>query len=127
MGDLLEQAANWLGGMRKQFLSRQVTYCRGSDCVMLAATIGKSDFERTDAYGVVQTDQSRDFLVAAVDMVLGGATVTPQPGDRIKEVAGGRVLAYEVMAPGGEDCWRYSDPFRQTVRIHTKFVGVENA
>jgi len=32
---------------------------------------------------------------------------------------------YEVMAPGNEPPWRYSDPYRRTLRIHTKLIGAE--
>jgi len=32
-----------------------------------------------------------------------------------------------VMAPGKEPAWRYSDPYRKTLRIHTKHVDTEVA
>ena len=49
----------------------------------------------------------------------------PQAGDKIAEVLGAELVIYEVMAPGREPCWRYSDPYRITLRIHTKQVDVE--
>ena len=36
---------------------------------------------------------------------------------------GGRT--FEVMAPGGEPVWRWSDPYHQVYRIHTKCVSEE--
>jgi hypothetical protein len=49
----------------------------------------------------------------------------PERGDAIREQQDGKVYVYEVMAPGKEACWRWSDPYRQTLRIHTKQVGTE--
>jgi hypothetical protein len=119
MGDLLEQAASWLGRMRSAHLSRTVTYSRGGDSVQLTATVGRTEFQVDDGYGVIQTWQSRDYLIAAADLVLGGVTIRPQRGDRITD--GGTV--YEVLAPGKEDVFRFSDPYGVTLRIHTKVVG----
>ena len=126
MGDLLESAATWLGGMRARHLSRPVTYQRGSDSVEVAATVGKTEFEIDGGYGVVERFVSRDFLVAAADLTLAGEPVEPQPGDRIRETVGQKVHVHEVMAPGKEPCWRWSDPYRATLRVHTKEVDVES-
>ena len=128
MADLLEQAAGWLDGMRTAHLSRPVVYCRPSAGsgqgaeVEVAATIGKTVFEIDDGSGAVERFESRDFLIAASALVLGGDTTLPQPGDKVTESADGKTLVYEVMAPGKEPCWRYSDPYRRTLRIHTKQV-----
>ncbi len=120
MADLLEQAAAWLDGQRMKFLSKTVTYCRGEASVDVQAAIGTTVFEVDDGYGVVERFESRDFLVTGADLTLG----LPQPGDTIRETQDGRVYVYQVMAPGQEPCWRYSDPYRTALRIHTKQVGV---
>jgi hypothetical protein len=104
--------------MRTAHLSRQVTYSRGVDSVELAATVGHTTFEIEDGYGAVEKWESRDFLVAAAELMLGGALVQSQSGDKITD--GGKV--YEVMAPGKEDVCRPSDPYGVTLRIHTKQV-----
>lgn len=62
-----------------------------------------------------------------MDLVLGGATALPKAGDRVRETDGGKVFVYEVMAPGNEPAWRYSDPYRRALRIHTKHVATEAA
>ena len=127
MADLLEHAAGWLDGMRAQHLSRTVTYQRSDDSVEVAATIGRTVFEIDDGSGAVVQWESRDFLIAAADLVIGDRPVTlPQPGDRISETQDGKVYVYEAMAPGKEPCWRYSDPYRRTLRVHTKQVGTED-
>ncbi|MEM7630373.1 MAG: hypothetical protein AAF356_13290 [Planctomycetota bacterium] len=107
---------------RQAHLSRTVVYRRGADSVEIEATVGSTAFDRTDEYGVVHRIESRDYLVTAADLVLGGEAVTPKAGDRITETGEARVHEYEVMAPGDEPAWRYSDPQRRTLRIHTKFV-----
>ena len=125
MPDLLEQGSAWLEDQRTRHMSRTVTYVRGVDSVDVAATIGKTAFEQTDEYGVIHRTESRDFLVLTADLVLDGTATLPKAGDRIRETAGDQVFVYEVMAPGGEPPWRYSDPYRRTLRIHTKHVGTE--
>ncbi|HUU35281.1 MAG TPA: hypothetical protein VMW48_14550 [Vicinamibacterales bacterium] len=125
--DLLDQASAWLDGKRKAHLSRPVTYQRGAESVEVQARVGRTVFEAADAYGVVERTESRDFLVLAADLVLGGAAVLPERGDRIRETDGAKVYVYEVMAPGKEPHWRWSDDYRRTLRIHTKHVATEAA
>ena len=124
MADLLETASNWLEEKRTQHLSRTVTYQRGADTVDVPASIGRTTFEVDDGYGIVQKWESRDFLILATDLVLNGSQTLPERGDRIQEIQGATTFTYEVLAPGKEPPWRYSDPFRKTLRIHTKQIGV---
>ena len=123
MSDLLEKASDWLEAQRTQYASRVVTYARGGLSVAVAATVGKTTFEIDDGYGVLVRYESRDFLVLAADLILGDGPTTPERGDRIRETQGGTVFVYEVSAPGKEPCWRYSDAFRKTFRIHSKQIA----
>jgi len=125
VADLLQQASDWLEEKRTQHASRVVAYVRGAQSVELLATIGKTTFEVDDGYGVLVRHESRDFLVLAADLVLDGAPVLPQRGDRVRETQGQQVFVYEVTAPGKEPCWRYSDPYRKTLRIHSTQVDTE--
>jgi len=127
VADLLENASAWLDGMRKAHLSRTVVYQRGDESVEVLATVGRTVFETADAYGVVEHSESRDFLILAADLMLDGQAVLPQRGDRIRETQDGRTYVLEVMAPGKEPEWRWSDGYRQTLRIHTKQVATEPA
>jgi hypothetical protein len=122
MPDLLRTASDWLEDMRTEHASETVIYRREADSVSLAATIGRTVFEVDDGFGVLQKYESRDFLVLADDLVLAGSPVLPEAGDRIEETVGTTTFVYEVMAPGKEPPWRYSDPYRKTLRIHTKQV-----
>jgi len=125
-GDLLEIGAAWLDDQRHRHLSRPVVYQRGTDTLAVNATIGRTVFEQADEYGAIRRVQSRDFLIRTVDLVLAGTATLPQAGDQIRETQDGQVFVYEVMAPGNEPPFRYSDAYRRTLRIHTKQVASED-
>ena len=125
MADLLEQGSTWLEEQRVQHMSQSVTYHRGVDSVAVQATIGRTVFEVDDGTGILEKIESRDFLIQTTDLVLAGQATLPQRGDRIKETQGDKVYVYEVLAPGKEPHYRFSDPYRKTLRIHTKLVDTE--
>ena len=120
MTDLLETSSAWLDDQRRRFLSRTVTYSRGDTSAEVLVTVGRTIFDVTDAGGFVQQWQSRDFLIATADLAAFGL---PERGDRITETQGEQSFVYEVMAPAGETPWRWSNPYRKTLRIHTKQVS----
>jgi hypothetical protein len=122
MADLLERGAAWLGGMLQRHAARPVVYRRGSESLALSATIGQTTFELEDGVGGIEKFVSRDFLVPTAALVLGGSPTDPQAGDQIEETQGIVTFVHEVMAPGQKPCWRYSDPYRNTLRIHSKLV-----
>lgn len=125
MADILETASTWLEGQRLKYRTRMVTYVQSGDEVELAATIGRTQFEVDDGYGVIERTESRDFLVTAAELVLAGTPTLPERGDQIRETQDTTVFVYEVLAPGKEPHWRYSDPYRRTLRIHTKQIDTE--
>lgn len=129
MADLLEQGAAFLDDRRHRHLTRTVTYRRGADSVDLAATVGRTVFEQADESGFIRKIESRDFLVRRTELVLGGVETLPKAGDRVRETDGSQTQVYEVMAPGsrggGEPPFRWSDPYRRVIRIHTKHVATE--
>jgi len=125
VANLFETGATWLANQLKTHASADVIYVRGVDQIPVKATIGKTEFEIDDGSGVVLRIQSRDFLIHAADLVLGGTEILPVAGDLIREVQGANTFVYEVMAPGNEPHYRYSDPFRKLLRIHTKHVATE--
>lgn len=130
MTDLLQSGSEWLEGQRVEHMARPVTYVRGGRTLEgVPATVGRSVFRLDTGYGQSERSEARDYLILAAMLTLGeGDTpALPEPGDRIVEVAGGQAYTYEVMAPGGEPAWRWSDPFFQTLRIHTKLVKTEAA
>jgi hypothetical protein len=102
--------------MRTMHCTSAVIYRRPPDDRSLLATYGRTDVEVTDESGMTITTGVWDFLILAGDLGL-----VPRPGDQI--VTDGRT--YEVMRLGGDGCWRWSDPYRTTYRIHTKEIGAE--
>lgn len=125
MADLLNTGLKWLEEQRHEHLTREVTYERGAESVTLLATVGRTEFEQLDEFGVVHRAQARDFLVRAQDLVINAATALPQAGDRIRETDSGVAYVHEVMSPAGQPPWAYSDAFRRTLRIHTKLISTE--
>jgi len=126
MPDLLHFGLDWLGDQLKAHVSHSVVYRRGSDEATVLATIGRTLLKLDDGYGGVRMEWTdRDFLIHSADLVLGGNAVLPQRGDLIRETQGSTIFVYEVMAPGKEPAWRWSDVYRKMLRIHSKQVGVE--
>jgi hypothetical protein len=127
MADLLQQGSDWLEDMRSAHAARPVVYLRGTDALGVAATVGKTVFRLDKGYGLTERVEARDYLILGSSLALNGEAFLPQAGDRIREISGDQAFIYEVMAPGGEPCWRWSDPYRRTLRIHTKQIDVEDA
>jgi len=119
MADLIKNAMVWLEAQRREHLSIPIIYRRGDASAAITATVGKTVFKVTDDYGRYQHIESRDYLVNASELILEGQSILPQSGDEIEENG----FIYEVMAPNGEPEWRYSDSYRQCLRIHTKLTG----
>jgi len=121
----LQQGLDWLEEQRKAHLSRTVTYRRGASTVEVLATVGATRFEADDGSGMVIEMESRDYLIAAADLVLDGQQVLPERGDQVLETRDGVTHVYEVMDLGPEKHFVTCDPDGRTLRIHTKFVGIE--
>ncbi|CAN5409543.1 hypothetical protein BH11PLA2_BH11PLA2_34570 [soil metagenome] len=102
----------------------QVTYKRGAQQVALSATVGTTQITFVAADGTQVQVQSRDYLLAAADLVLGSVAVLPRPGDLIVEVIAGQTCTHQVLDMKGEPSYRFSDAGRTSLRIHTKQIGV---
>lgn len=126
MSDLLESGSDWLAGQLKAHAGREVVYRRGAESAAVTATIGRTEFETIDEHGAVGKWEARDYLIHAADLLLGGAAVLPERGDRIEETQGNQTFVYEVLAPSNEPVWRYSDAYRTLLRVHTKHVATES-
>ncbi|MDA8745269.1 hypothetical protein N9N28_11595 [Rubripirellula amarantea] len=122
MSDMLHKGQSWLAAKLTRFASRMVTYQRDEVSVELPATIGKSEYEQDDGEGVITRAQVRDFLINTKDLLQSPIGTWPRRGDRILEADGDTTFVYELMSIGNEPPWRYSDPFRVKLRIHTKLV-----
>lgn len=127
MTNILKQGADWLEDIRHRHATVEVTYARGTGSVLVLATIGRTLFEVDGGRGILEKFETRDFLIRAQDLVLDGSPRLPERGDLIRETQGNVVHVYEVMAPGKEPHFRYSDPFRKTLRVHAKEIATETA
>ena len=125
MGDLLDRGSAFLDDQRHRHLSRTVLYRRGAEEKEVQATTGRTEFEQADEAGLIHRTQSRDFLIRAADLDLGAGPVLPRAGDQVRETSGTQVFVYEVNAPGGQPPFRYSDPYRRVLRVHTKHIATE--
>lgn len=126
MGDMLDDGLAWLAGKLKTHTSRPIVYRRGADEVTVEAIVGRTLLKLDDGYGGVRMEWTdRDFLIAPEDLILDGQRTLPKRGDQIWETHDGKTLVYEVLAPGSEPEWRWSDPHCKLLRIHTKQVGKE--
>jgi hypothetical protein len=115
MSDLLANGAAWLADRLSASASRSVRYYRGTDYGVVAATVGSSRFESQGTSGVIETWESRDFMIRYGSLPFG----EPQRHDKVVETINGVDVTYEVTSPRGVPVFHYGDAFRQTVRVHT--------
>lgn len=122
MSDLLQRGQAWLSEQLSQYASRPIVYQRDDVSAELHAMVGKSEYEQDDGEGVITRAQVRDFLVNTKDLLHSTIGTWPRRGDRILETDGDTTFVYELMSIGNEPPWRYSDPFRFKLRLHTKLI-----
>ena len=79
-------------------------------------------YDQDDGEGIVTRSQVRDFLIDTYALLSSIIGTLPRRGDTIVEIDGNQTFIFEVMALGGDPPWRYSDPFRLKLRIHTKQI-----
>jgi hypothetical protein len=126
MADVLQDGFGWLGAQLKLCAGHSVTYQRGSVTVEVTAVYGKQLLKVADGRGGLRMEWSdKDFLILAEDLAVDGTRLIPQRGDQIIETIGETETTYEVMAPAGEPPWRWCDPYKTRLRIHTKQTTAE--
>lgn len=104
----------------------EVIYSRGDQSVAWDATYGRTEFEVSEADGGVRIEFSdRDFIGETDRLRLGGQIITPTRGDKITIVNEKHIAeqVFEVLAPGGEQPYRFCGPQGYMMRIHTKKVS----
>ena len=121
---LLSRGMAWLSDTLGTAAGESVTYTRGSDSVSLTAWVGRTLFATQSVGSTARVEWGeRDYLIPVADLVLATVAVTPRKGDRISQVIDGDTLVFEIVAPGNEPSWRYSDPGRTLYRVHCKRVA----
>ena len=124
MTNVLEQGSLWLSDQIDEHAASYVLFCRGSQTVEVPAGKGRTTFELTDTSGILISIESRDFLISAASLLLDDIPILPEVGDRIIETIGSKLHAYEVSNFGSEQSYRFCDPYRYKLRIHTRYIGV---
>ena len=97
-----------------------VTYVRGVGETELTAEVQLQDYDIGGPDVAATVVQSRDYLLSASDLSL-----TPRPGDQIKETIGGVVKLFEVMPIAARPCWQWTDSQDRKMLVHTKYAGTE--
>lgn len=126
MLDRMQAGQAWLAAQLNKHASQTVVYRRGELVAELQATIGESTYQQDDGAGSITRAQVRDYLIDTGLLVLDGIATLPKAGDKIIETEGQKQFTYEVMSLGSDTPWRYSDPFRLKLRIHTKLISTED-
>jgi len=127
MSDLLKAGQKWLAEKLKKHASREITYRRGEVESIVTATIGKTMADQDTGDGLVLRMEIRDYLIDTADLKLDGQLTLPERGDLIIETDDDKNFTYEVLPIGNQRAWRYSDPFRLKLRIHTKLITTEES
>lgn len=104
-----------------------VTFVRNTDWVKVEAVSGSTTFDLDDGNGVVVEYRTQDWLIGACNLRIAGEQVEPKRGDLIEQSVGSRIHVFEVLRPdGGEQVFRYIDPARTRMRVHTKLKEIVN-
>lgn len=125
MTNFLQTGVAWLNSMRNTHLTDSVTYRRGLSEVTINATRGRTATSIASDEGVEIAGQIDDWIVDETDLVLDGCLVKPEHGDQIRETTNGRTIVYEVQVGPDGEAWRYSDSFKESLRIHTVRTAID--
>lgn len=112
----LSNGARWMHARRHEALSSSVLYTRASgNQKVIRATIGRTGADQLAESELITSGGIRDYLFRTCDFFINGVFVPPAPRDVIKECD---LQIWDVAEIGGEPCWRYSDEYRNAIRVH---------
>ena len=123
----MKAGQKWLAAKLTSHASRLVSYRRDNFETVVSATIGQTRAEQDTGDGLIVRTEIRDYLIDTADLQLDGHPTSPEPGDQIVEIDEGKTFIFEVMPLGNQRAWRYSDPFRLKLRIHTRLVSSQES
>ena len=112
---MVKSAIEHMRAIQMQSLAVEVGYTPlGGETRTIRAVVGRTVFRSTDESGMWTRIETRDFIVPKELLAS-----EPQVGDEVEFLG----HTYEVLAPSGEPCWRWSDAFHTAYRIHAKNTG----
>lgn len=85
--------------------------------------LGTSTFTTLTADGAVVSVRSQDFLVMTELYDFGDGPVEPARGDLVIRTEDDGDHTYELLDLPNEKSWRWSDAWRQRLRLHTKEIA----
>lgn len=118
MSSLFGRSIALLGQTAQRAAGVTVKYRRGIHEVEVDAVPGFTEFQTEGPDGVIETFQTRDWLIFAKDLVIESVETLPQHHDEIVENG----MSYRVLHLEGIGAFRFSDPYRTILRIHTKHI-----
>lgn len=124
--DLLRDGLAWLTNQMQEHASRPIVYVREGQRIEMRATFGSRMLRVEDGDGGIRLEWADlDFVIRASDLTIGEVLIEPERGDQIIVVEPEGDHYYEVRAFGGDSPWRWADPHRSAIRVHTKHVETE--
>ena len=112
---MVKSAIEHMRAIQMRSLAAEVGYTPlGGETRTIRAVVGRTVFRSTDERGIWTRIETRDFIVPKSELA-----EPPQVGDEFEFLG----QTYEVLAPAGEPCWRWSDAFKTAYRIHAKHTG----
>ena len=120
MSDMLQNAVEYLDGIRKDFLSQSIVYARGGSTLSIVATPTQQEFAIDNLDGTITTLVATDWIVSVADL---GSLAPPRRGDQLRWIKASTTHVYEVMGPGGGPVYEDADPYLQCYKVHSKYVG----
>jgi hypothetical protein len=124
--DMIAAGMDWLTGQLQVAASRPVVYRRGVAEIPLCAAFGRTKLMLGNGLGAVRIEWTdRDFLIPTASLVLAGQPIRPQRGDRIVTTDGATTETFEVLPYADEPHWRWSDPYKRMMRVHTRRIKTE--
>lgn len=132
MTNLLQRGVTWLGGQLKSSCGVTITYTRRTQSVTLTATAENHEYQIVDEEGFATSVVSRDYILHAAELIIGGAVIRPRAGDLIAETVAGLACTFEVTPLSGvvrrtnaglsEGEYEPMDTDGTLLRVHTKKI-----
>lgn len=125
MPNMLADGLTHLAAQLVGHASESVRYCRDDRSKTVKAVLGRKLLRLDDGDGYARTTWTdMDFLIRSSELVLDGERIEPTAGDQVEITRStGAIEVYQVASPGaGEPPWRWADPHRVLLRIHTFHV-----
>jgi hypothetical protein len=127
LSNLFQATAEFIAANALAHGSVDVIFVKGANAIPMKATLGYQILKTTDGLGQTKIERTdRDFIILASYFELDGEPFRPVSDNTIllpTSWPGYENGKYRVSAPKGEAVWRFSDPFENMIRIHTKFTG----